>query len=47
MDPRLVLSIVTAAIAIVLLVYVFKDPVIRWWDCQQLAPVERLFTRGC
>jgi len=19
----------------------------RWWQCQQLAPIERLFTRGC
>jgi len=19
----------------------------RWWQCQQLAPIERVFTRGC
>lgn len=44
-------AIVIAIVIVWALVLIFPDATVgafaRWYGCQQLAPVERFFVRGC
>lgn len=34
-------------LAVIIVVWIAQGPVLRWYQCRQLAPIERTFTRGC
>jgi hypothetical protein len=47
LSPAWIFAICAAIVAVPVIVQVVVPMVAHWYGCQQLAPIERLFTRGC